>query len=148
MAVGDAIFCGVFFRDNCQPEVAIGVIYDLQVWMDIRMKLDDSRAAHFLMHQRWTNNDNGYGNKQTRSPPIGGARKNAASLNFAVSAECREIHCVIAGDLGSNRDRNMPAAPVLRIFVQYLIAFCSRLETAIVTSYPIGLCGRLSTIRL
>ena len=49
----------------------------------------------------------------TRSPSIGGARQNAAPFNCTIT-----------------EDAFMPAAPVLRTFVQYLNAFCSWPDTA------------------
>ena len=61
----------------------------------------------------------------TRSPPIGGARQNAATLLCKLCTRSVKFNWSLL--VISNRDR-VPAAPVLRTFVQYLIEFCSRPE--------------------
>ena len=70
----------------------------------------------------------------TRSPPIGWAGQNAAPLNFTISADSqiqRVISLlVILRQTVTELWTSMPTAPVLRAFVQYLIAHCRWPEAA------------------
>ena len=76
-----------------------------------------------------------YSKSGTRSPP---SDEVMAPLNLKISAD---ILCVISGDVillrtAAESFDSLPAGPVLRDFIQYSVAFCSRPEVAIDVKGP------------